>query len=330
MDPHSRQGYLGNLQNKTTEELKDLLQRQEKLLQKRSFLSTLSDNGAKVEQFAKTLVDMIEEREKMAAQLHPMDFTLEKTSGSSSTTTKVLGISKFRSSRVVKHEDTLSGLVIEHFSDSQNLEDVDSELGNDLTLCDDLEQNFENLSMKDKSSEHPKDVVHLYDIAEERAKQNALKQKKEHFKPNSTLKISKIEDLPPKFRHPQLHNSAKGNLCDQTVETNKADSGNECRDGSSSRQGHHLESSLEGGDSSVSPPKYIFNKVKMISLQESVQLQKEHKAKQEELQAKIAAERLAQRLNITLETYNPEGVDMSYRIVKAEIDSDDDDLDGVD
>ncbi|KAL3865686.1 hypothetical protein ACJMK2_043050 [Sinanodonta woodiana] len=330
MDPQSRQGYLGNLENKTTDELKDLLQRQEKLLQKRSFLSTLSDKGAKVQQFAKTLADMIEEREKMAARLQPMDIMLEKSSAASAATSKVLKVSKFRSSKVVKQEDTISGRVIEHFSDSQNLEDVDSEPDNDQTSNDDLEQNFENLSMTDKSSEHYKDIVHLYDIAEERAKQNALKQKKEHFKPNSTLKISKVEDLPPKFRHQQPHNSAKVNIGDQTMEVNKAESGNECRDRSSGRQDHHLESSLEGGDSSVMPPKYIFNKAKMISLQESVQLQREHKAKQEELQAKIAAERLAQRLNITLETYNPEGVDMSYRVVKAEIDSDDDDLDGVD
>ena len=44
----------------------------------------------------------------------------------------------------------------------------------------------------------------------------------------------------------------------------------------------------------------------------------------QELQARHAAQRLAERLNVKLDKYNPEGVDMSYReSEQVDIDSDD-------
>ncbi|XP_060569769.1 DNA-directed RNA polymerase II subunit GRINL1A-like [Ruditapes philippinarum] len=49
----------------------------------------------------------------------------------------------------------------------------------------------------------------------------------------------------------------------------------------------------------------------------------------QELNAQLAAEKLAERLHIKMEEYNPEGTDMSYRVTKGngytdDIDSDDD------
>ncbi|XP_028620683.1 DNA-directed RNA polymerase II subunit GRINL1A-like isoform X2 [Grammomys surdaster] len=60
----------------------------------------------------------------------------------------------------------------------------------------------------------------------------------------------------------------------------------------------------------------------MLSIEESLALQKEQKQNYEEMQAKLAAQKLAERLNIKMQSYNPEGESSGrYREVKDEDDA---------
>ncbi|KAL5005062.1 hypothetical protein ScPMuIL_018518 [Solemya velum] len=54
-----KQGFIGNLENKTVLELKDMLHRQNNILKKRKFLKTLPDCGRKVYEFAEKLRDIL-------------------------------------------------------------------------------------------------------------------------------------------------------------------------------------------------------------------------------------------------------------------------------
>ncbi|XP_007166000.2 protein GRINL1A [Balaenoptera acutorostrata] len=57
----------------------------------------------------------------------------------------------------------------------------------------------------------------------------------------------------------------------------------------------------------------------LLSTEESLALQKQQKQSYEEMQAKLAAQKLAERLNIKMQSYNPEGESLrKYREVKDE------------
>ncbi|XP_063134805.1 DNA-directed RNA polymerase II subunit GRINL1A-like [Rattus norvegicus] len=60
----------------------------------------------------------------------------------------------------------------------------------------------------------------------------------------------------------------------------------------------------------------------LLSIEESLALQKEQKQNYEKMRAKLAAQKLAERLNITMQSYNPEGESSGrYREVRDEDDA---------
>lgn len=59
----------------------------------------------------------------------------------------------------------------------------------------------------------------------------------------------------------------------------------------------------------------------LLSIEESLALQRQQKQSYEEIQAKLAAQKLAERLNIKMQSYNPEGESSrKYREVRDEDD----------
>ncbi|XP_074090684.1 protein GRINL1A [Macrotis lagotis] len=59
----------------------------------------------------------------------------------------------------------------------------------------------------------------------------------------------------------------------------------------------------------------------LLSMEESLAIQKQQKQNYEEIQAKLAAQKLAERLNIKMQSYNPEGdMPIRYREVRDEDD----------
>ncbi|XP_044521238.1 LOW QUALITY PROTEIN: protein GRINL1A [Gracilinanus agilis] len=68
------------------------------------------------------------------------------------------------------------------------------------------------------------------------------------------------------------------------------------------------------------PPLYHMP-TQLLSMEESLAIQKQQKQNYEEIQAKLAAQKLAERLNIKMQSYNPEGdASMKYREVRDEDD----------
>ncbi|XP_039266657.2 uncharacterized protein LOC120342056 [Styela clava] len=64
ISPINKQGYLGDLEEKSEPELNELLERQEKMLKNKKFVERLPDKGEKIQNFVKTLKELLEKREK--------------------------------------------------------------------------------------------------------------------------------------------------------------------------------------------------------------------------------------------------------------------------
>lgn len=312
-------GHVGNLGKKTLSELKDLLARQQKLLLKKNFLNSLPDKGFKIIQFVETLERTINSREKSQKMCTKTDSAM-KTEASMIIKDGHKGASRFKKERdkaklkeeIGKNNDT----------EAEKIPITDSVSDQTAFTGDVLEHSFQTLTVADEADEEGNITgnkpVHQYQLAEERARHNA-EVLKEPLKLNSFLRVSTVQELPPKFVPPKPihhHNGTK-------METDSISE-------HSPTAVHHRV--IE--DTAATPPTYKYEKTKQISLEESLSLQNSQKVRQDELQAELAVERLAERLHIKLEPYNPEGVDMSYRVSHGSgqaniIDSDDDDDNGV-
>lgn len=186
----------------------------------------------------------------------------------------------------------------EYISKNESSLDIDCNKNGDF-MEHDLEKTFQGLNVADTDvvGEMPVKHKHQFEIALERAEQN--KDIVKHVLPLNRLQRTG----PAKISSNSFGGKAKGS-------------------------GSVVE------ESAVCPPSYKHSEVKVISVAEALELQQQQHQRQEELQAKLAAEKLAQRLHIQMEAYNPEGVDMSYRVgadrYGEDIDSDDESRDADD
>lgn len=60
-----KQGYLGNLEDKSIQELQELLNREENILRKKKFVSSLPDKGKKIIEFRQKLLDLINKKQDL-------------------------------------------------------------------------------------------------------------------------------------------------------------------------------------------------------------------------------------------------------------------------
>uniref|UniRef100_K1Q782 Protein GRINL1A n=1 Tax=Magallana gigas TaxID=29159 RepID=K1Q782_MAGGI len=60
-----KQGYLGNLEEKSIQELKELLTREENILRKKKFVSSLPDKGKKIIEFRQKLLNLISKKQDL-------------------------------------------------------------------------------------------------------------------------------------------------------------------------------------------------------------------------------------------------------------------------
>lgn len=173
-----------------------------------------------------------------------------------------------------------------------------------LSIDDSAQDVTKSVDLEDSVSNEK--VKHQFEVAIERAEKNVLSGKKQPIKLNRALKIEHVKDLPEEITKMK---------CPKTQIKDE-------------KQSNKMECNRVIEESAAVPPCYRFNEAKLVDLNESLQLQQQQKQLQEELNAQLAAEKLAERLHIKMETYNPEGVDMSYRKSRGgqfadDIDSDD-------
>ncbi|XP_063432462.1 DNA-directed RNA polymerase II subunit GRINL1A-like [Mytilus trossulus] len=333
---HIPQDYLGGyLSTKSVTELKELLERQEKLLKKVKFLKTLPDGGSKVQPFVEKLHRMISERTETEL-LESTSKQIISHSTKENVKPKVITevtdqminkpVSKFKRQNLQQSRDEPKenkdikkdfSALVQNESESvlcNAEEDLYMELERntsnflverDQVTIDDIGETLEKMEISSADTdrhETPPAEEHILSVIE-RTHRN---RKRDTLKLNRYLKISKIEDLPPDLRNPNSKNMLTETKTKQTKKK--------------------VDSIWE--ESAVCPPKYKYSAAQEMSLQESMKLQEEQVRHREESQAIYAAEKLAEKLNIKLETFNPEGRNIVYR--EPEVIDSDDDLEGVD
>lgn len=299
-------GHIGNIKKLTTLEVMNLIKRHENLIKKKSLLTTLPDKGARNKLFLWKLQEELSLRssESIRKPDCQIDAKMEETTsngGLKNIQDEIKqpseNVKSSLDTNMTLHED--GNLMIDPQHTLSEGLDCHKTCSNDT--CE-LAETLKNLSVTDgdvKGGKHK----HFFEIAVERSKANILTRSKEPLKLNRTLKVESVKELPEEIQ--QIKSRMPAKIC--------------CKQ-------PHKSVANPPQESAAAPPHYKFQQSQFIDLQESLHLQQLQKQRMEELQAEMASQKLSERLHIKIETYNPEGINMSYRSsVNSAIDIDSDD-----
>ncbi|XP_063305173.1 protein GRINL1A [Pelobates fuscus] len=314
------------LQGKSLAELLEILHRQEKLINNTKFIAKLPDRGKKIMEFT--------EKVRLAIGEH-MELTNRK---------EVL--SKLRREFQERQHDGEEATIIASALDSsihinKQLDKIETEAApTNLLLAEEYPTVSENgdthhldgssvLVEKSRSSVLDPDAllndlknITLKDIGEETSRDygqgknpfNSSRQKKSHF-----IEVIEKRALNPVYKKEKFKTnrlppgSDCSTPCDSPVENQIKLSAEERR----AIEKKHLDDIT----AARLPPLYHAPS-QLLSLEESIALQLSHKQSHEENQAKLAAQRLIEKLGIKMEKFNPEGDSyMKYRDIRDSEDS---------
>jgi len=285
-----------NLTNKSLPQLKEMLERQEKLASNQKLLNKLPDKGTKVLQFLENLRSVVKEHQRLETNKSTSSSAQNSSILSSHKEPPSEGSASNACSSVINSAPDISDIVD---GDGREVVDTAADLASCLDNLTVSELAAPRMSHGDPVKVAPKDssqqescFFNSYEVVMKRSAEN--KHKKAPFKPSSSLNISKVEDLPD-----ALKLRSRG--------LSKASQSSEQAAARQEKPGILL------AESAAHPPAYSFDRTREISIQESIHLQKYQKEQLEQIKSVHAAEKLAERLNIKTSTLGPDFTDMAYR-----------------
>ncbi|KAF4091075.1 hypothetical protein AMELA_G00033050 [Ameiurus melas] len=310
-----RQGLIGDLESKSKEQLCELLSRQEKLLNNKRFVQTLPDKGKKISEFVgkvrHALANKEEEEKKQvrlasvrtefqaryqqALSLHQHVVStdvrtartrLDENEDSKNTEPSHLGEAVGR----VDGENGSESICIENTDLRQSTSGDTAAYGNADRATDmDLTLAFERVTLSEESSVPSRDSTMNSFLG-------SHQQKKPHY--IEVLERSDVNVTKPRFRPNQIPvksaspspGESPGRVTPLSAEARRQ------------RDRKHLDDIT-----AAKLPPLHYSPAQLLSLEESVTLAKEQTKKYQELQAKLAAQKLAESLTVSMNSYNPEG-----------------------
>ncbi|XP_028258117.1 protein GRINL1A [Parambassis ranga] len=326
-----RQGQVGDLRNKSKEELMELLLRQEKILTNRKLLQTLPDKGKRIKDFADKVRLAIEhhnEEERRQALLssartelqskYHQAFTVQQravSTASADSNAAGIAVQKRANSPVSAdvQEDTSLGKQ-EDRSAVETMETATSagvSLNSDTTKHSELVEALERVTLSEssqsKSTLNSKEMDNYF----------LRKQipKKSHYvailEKSEASSISRKQKFKPNQLPHRDDSSASG-----------SSSPSQSSEGSSvlSAQARREQDRKHLDDITAAKlPPLHHSPAQLLSVEESAILLKEQTKRQQELQAKLAAQKLSEGLKISMGSYTPDGGPMAaYREVHDE------------
>ncbi|XP_042349355.1 protein GRINL1A [Plectropomus leopardus] len=341
-----RQGQVGDLRHQSKEELQELLLRQEKILSNKRFLQSLPDKGKKIKDFAEKLQLAIEHNDEeerrqglvSAARTelqskYQQAFTSQQHAISNTPATSH-GKSEVAARDAVQEDETLP--VSAHVQENNTLDEQQDQfvsrvaaagetmdeaaagatLNSDETREGDLVEAFERVRVSESStgfSSESKDPLnstardnyflrkqipkkpHYLNVLEKTEKTSALRKQK--FKPNQLPHRSDIS--PSGSSSPSQSSKGSSPL---SVQARRE------------RDRKHLDDIT-----AAKLPPLHHSPAQLLSLEESAVLLRGQTKKQQELQAKLAAQKLSEGLKISMGSYTPDSGPMAaYREVHDE------------
>ncbi|KAJ8340464.1 hypothetical protein SKAU_G00350970 [Synaphobranchus kaupii] len=360
--PESVSGYIGDLESKSKDELFDILQRQEKLLSNKRFIQSLPDKGRKISDFVQRVHLALahhEEEEKRRnmltsvrtefqskyqqalSQRQPGNRTdapnvpLSETSRKSPLVTIPTPESVDQQDVLLKAPpvgetisaaDELNGTVVsmETVSDSG----AGVSVATNRTEEKDLVAALEKVTLTEDAVAPARPAAESSDGTGD----NPSRSKQPHKKPHYIEVLEKTElyvaTRKPKFKPNQLAQRSDGSPTGSSSSSSSLgpSPGGAPRlsaDARRQRDRKHLDDIT-----AARLPPLQHSPAQLLSLEESFSLQQEHTRKQKELQAKMAAQKLTERLGVNMTSYSPEeGQVAGYRewpADEAQLSSDED------
>lgn len=255
------QGYIDDLGKIQRFELEELLERQNKILNNKAFVSKLPDKGKKIETFRDRLLKELEHRNEIENAVHLLSRLNIATEGK---------IAMNELEWTGKYNETKSTIKVT---------ELDS---------DDEEDPLKILAQPTGSGVHKKKIIYLppeeslikpEDLAEIESFKTEFTNPADHI----SYIVNKIENHPEdksKKREPfKPYKTTKSDVHDPVKEKQR-------------KQNKNWEITA------ATPPLIVHDAAKIIDLKESLQLQKEQSEKLQEIQTKHAAERLAEQLGL--------------------------------
>lgn len=333
-----RQGQVGDLRHKSKEELLELLLRQEKILSNKRLLQTLPDKGKKIKEFAEKVhlaIELHDEEERRQSLLSDARTELQSKYKQAFTVQQRAYPSVQQNSQ---SEDTVNDCIQDRVSSPTHTHKNDTldkqqdpcifrvaavetmetaahgaSLNSDETKESDLVEALERVRLSetvtgfDRESKDPMNSTardlhqgipqkpHYITILEKT--ENISAPQKQKFKPNQLVHRNNIS--PSGSSSPSLSSEGSSPL-----------SAHARRE----RDRKHLDDTT-----AAKLPPLHHSPAQLLSLEESAVLLKEQTKKQQELQAKLAAQKLSEGLKISMGSYTPDGGPMAaYREVHDE------------
>ncbi|GAA6227803.1 protein GRINL1A [Lates japonicus] len=335
-----RQGQVGDLRNQSKEELQELLLRQEKILSNRRLLQTLPDKGKKISKFAEKVrlaIEHHDEEERRQSLVsaartefqskYQQAFTMQKRAIPNTPAASHQNRQSEAAVGDVVHERETSP-VSAHVQESATLDKDEAagetmetaaagpSLNSDETKEGDLVKALERVKLSETStgiSSKSKDPLNST------ARDNYFLRKQTPKKPHyvTVLEESEKTSAPrkQKFKPNQLPHRGD-------ISPSGSSSPSQSSEGSSplsaqarrERDRKHLDDIT-----SAKLPPLHHSPAQLLCLEESAILLREQTKKQQELQAKLAAQKLSEGLKISIGSYSPDGGPMAaYREVHDE------------
>ncbi|KAI4497081.1 hypothetical protein M0802_007827 [Mischocyttarus mexicanus] len=275
------QGYIDNLANKSKIELEELLERQNKLLANKKFISMLPDKGEKIKMFRNKLLNQLDhqkEIDKAAVLLSRLNIASEGKAAMNELEWTGICPKEIHKNQIVEldsddeEENPLKILAQPTGTGVHKKKVIHLQPIEPLIKPEDLDE-IESFKNEEKTSSKLVHVKYLIDKVEKSPEKNQIK--KEPFKPYKTTK-SNVHDPEKEKNRKYIKNYAV---------------------------------------TAATPPHIVHGAAKSLNLSESLQLQREQVEKLQDIQAKYAVERLTQRLGLHNIGCVPENVG-DYRLPK--------------
>ncbi|XP_028292324.1 protein GRINL1A [Gouania willdenowi] len=337
-----RQGQVGDLRNRSKEELQDLLLRQHRILNNRRLLQTLPDKGKKIEEFAEKIrlaIEQISHDERRRSTVSDARAELQSMHKQAFAVQRLVASSKSAAgqqnqegdTRNAVHENTASTASPHVLDDTRMDEQQHCSVSSAATVdtmvmaaepsmnsdgaTKSLVKALERVTLDETGAETEEGTVgESYSIKEKKPHyvtvlektEKSAASRKQKFKPNQLLHGGDITS--PGSLSPTHSSEGSSPLSLQARRE---------------RDRKHLNDIT-----AAKLPPLRHSPAQLVSLEESTALLKEHTKKQQELQAKMAAQKLSEGLKMSMGSYTPdESSTASYREVHdegAELSSDDD------
>ncbi|XP_077084692.1 protein GRINL1A isoform X2 [Siphateles boraxobius] len=315
----ARQGEVGDLRSKNKDELLEILSRQEKLLSNKRFVQSLPDNGKKIADFVVKVhlaLGHLEEEERKQANLISVRTELQakyQQALASRSTDKHLGSNldmNFPSNDGKEANVNIDEANIQEngglFSQEESLtsrlqvaETLGKAGGNapaSLMKDTELVEAFGRVTLAESNNASNQGTIKTL-LSSKPFLGNQL-QKKPHYIEVLERTEKSVNTRTPRFKPNQLSvkststspSKASGSTTPLTAEARRQ------------QDRKHLDDIT-----SAKLPPLHHSPAQLLSLEESSDLQQEQTRRHLELQAKQAAQKLADGLSIRMESYNPEG-----------------------